>query len=250
MARPVIGVCGPDKGGGPAWWFTALAVFRAGGRPVRITPKRPRQIHELDGLVLGGGADVSPETYGMEALDPGPKEKPKPTDLGLAIILLLLRWLFGLKFGPKRDPARDDLELHLLTRAMDKNMPVLGICRGCQLMNVHLGGSLHQDLRDFYEEHPQIQSVLPRKRILLQPQTRLAELLRARTVFVNALHRQAVNDVAPGLVVAARELNQVIQAVEHSENRFMLGVQWHPEYMPQSKRQQGLFQALVKAARD
>lgn len=249
MDRPVIGVCGPDKGGGPAWWFTALAVLRAGGWPMRIRPSRPVGIKELDGLVLGGGADVSPERYGMEHLEVSDSENHKPTDLGMAVLLVLLRWLFGVKFGTRQDEGRDELEFDLFARANEQGLPVLGICRGCQLINVHLGGTLHQDLTEFYEEYPQVRSVLPRKRVLMEPRSRLGALFRAKTLMVNALHRQAVNDIAPGLALAARELNHVVQAVERPSGPFCVGVQWHPEYMPQSTLQMRLFRALVDAAR-
>lgn len=250
MARPVIGVCGPDRGGFPAWSFTALAILRAGGRPVRIRPSRPKAVQALDGLVLGGGADVSPEHYGMEALEiESGQQKPGAADWAFGVLLVLLRWLFGVKFGRRKDAGRDDLEFELFGEAVRSGVPVLGICRGCQLMNVSLGGTLHQELGEFYEESPQLRSVLPRKQVLLEPQSRLASLFGRRTAHVNALHRQAVKDVAPGLHVAAREANGVIQAVERPEGPFCVGVQWHPEYMPQSSLQMRLFRALIEAAK-
>lgn len=252
--RPVIGVTGPDRGGLTAWWFSALAVRRAGGQPLRIRPSRPADTGQFDGLILGGGADVSPGLYGQH-------KQPRPhrmTDRGASgwrrlIGLLLFPLMAGLRRllttkhgGP--DPARDELEYRLIGDAHEHGLPMLGICRGMQLINVALGGSLHQHLVGFYEEHPAIRSVLPRKQVSIEPGTRMAGLLGAGTSWVNALHSQAINAMAHGLTVAAVEANGIVQAVEGSGEPWLIGVQWHPEYLPQRRRQQALFRALVEAA--
>lgn len=217
---------------------------------MRITPSKPREVERLDALVLGGGADVSPDRYGMEPMPADDMvDKPRPSDFGMAVLLFLFRWMFGRKAGSRLDDGRDELEFRLLGDAVGVGLPVLGICRGCQLINVHMGGALYQDLKDFYVEYPQVHSVLPRKRVLLEPGSLLSEVFRSRTLVVNALHRQAVSKTAPGLIISAREINGVVQAVERENNPFLVGVQWHPEYMPQSRTQARLFRALVKAAR-
>jgi putative glutamine amidotransferase len=253
--RPVIGVTGPDRGGLAAWWFSALAVRRAGGRPLRIRPSRPTEVTRLDGLILGGGADVSPRLYGQH-------KQPRPermTDRGASgwrrlIGLVLFPLMAGLRrlLTTKRggpDQARDELEYRLIGQAREAGMPMLGICRGMQLINVALGGSLHQHLVGFYDEYPAIRSVLPRKRVVIEDNTRIAELLGAGQCWVNALHSQAIDELAAGMTVGAVESNGIVQAIERAHGPWLIGVQWHPEYLPQRRRQQALFRALVEAAR-
>lgn len=252
--RPVIGVTGPDRGGLAAWWFTAMAVRRAGGRPARIRPQRPFDPAGLDGLIIGGGADVSPRLYGQShASRPG-----QMTDRGTSgwrrllgvvlfpLVLVLRRILTTRHSGAA--PERDQLEYRLIEQALAAGLPVLGICRGMQLLNVALGGSLHQQLGGFYEEYPAIRSVLPRKRVMIVAGTRTADLLGSGEAWVNALHSQAIDRLADGLVVAATEANGIIQAIEGSASGWLIGVQWHPEYLPQRRRQQALFRSLIAAA--
>ncbi|HEX2254194.1 MAG TPA: gamma-glutamyl-gamma-aminobutyrate hydrolase family protein [Thermoanaerobaculia bacterium] len=275
--RPLVGVTGPDEGGAAAWWFTRFALLRAGARACRITPSRPRGGEGLDGLVLGGGADVAPALYQQgvpslaEAMAPESREEaeedaeeagrgadpeaPRSVSHGwgrrlVAGLALLLRRAAARKSRPSGgDADRDRLELGLLAEVLPAGKPVLGICRGAQLLNVHLGGTLHQDLSDFYVETPQITTLRPRKRIVVEPGSRLADVLRAESCLVNSLHRQAVDRLAPDLRVAARETTGVVQAIEHPDRPFLLGVQWHPEYLPQVRRQRRVFEALVRAAR-
>jgi putative glutamine amidotransferase len=118
-------------------------------------------------------------------------------------------------------------------------------------MNVALGGSLHQDIGHFYtEDTSNIRSILPRKTITVSAATNLHHYLRTRNCYVNALHKQSINQLGKGIVVSAIEPSGVIQAIEKRGHPFFLGVQWHPEYMPQSKIQQGLFSGLVDRARE
>lgn len=253
--RPVIGVTGPDRGGLAAWWFTAFAVRRVGGRPVRIRPGRPRSIDALDGVVIGGGADVSPSLYGQrQALSVGELADRGATGWrrALGYLLFPLLWLFRRLLTKKQgglDPARDALEQDLIERAIERRVPMLGICRGMQLINVARSGSLHQSLEGFYDEYPAIRSVLPRKRIDLMAGTRLARILGGSPCRVNALHRQAIDRLGDGLVPAAREPSGVIQAFEGGGERWLIGVQWHPEYLPQRPEQRALFGALVQASK-
>lgn len=253
-ARPRIGVTGPNRGGLAAWFFTALAVRRAGGRPVRIQPKRMRTIDDLDGLIVGGGADVSPGLYGqthrsrLSSLhDRGAHGWRRLAGWLLFPLMFTVRRLLTTKAGGT-DHQRDRLEKSLLSAAFERNLPVLGICRGMQLINVVAGGSLHQDLEGFYDEYPAIRSVLPRKRVALRSGTRLEAIMGRPSSWVNALHSQAVDDLGAGLRVAASEANGIIQAIESTGDGLVIGVQWHPEYLPQRRQQQALFRALVRAA--
>lgn len=254
MKRPIIGVTGPDRGGLAAWWFTALAILRAGGRPRRIRPRHRADAGCLDGLVIGGGADVSPGLYGQR-----PRRRTgRLTDRSASGWRRVLGWiLFPLVFVLRRvlttkhggpAPDRDRLEQGLIDQARRRRLPVLGICRGMQLINVALGGTLHQQLEGFYDEYPAIRSVLPRKCVYLQPGSHLAELLGPDRTWVNALHSQAIDRLAEGLLVSAREANGIIQGIEQPGEPWLVGVQWHPEYLPQRRRQQGLFRELVRQA--
>lgn len=256
MKRPKIGVTGPDRGGVVAWHLTRLAIFRAGGRAVRITPSRPRSMDELDGLVLGGGADVSPERYGGQTVARAIKETKKdvkrrlarPLSILIAPFLFLLRKIFARNFFAGPDAARDELEVGLLKRALELSRPVLGICRGAQLLNVHCGGTLFQDLKNFYVETPQIFSLLPKKSVDIKADTRLALAMGPGKCRVNAMHKQAANQIGSRLRVAASEKNGVVQAIEHADYPLVVGVQWHPEYIPQHSRQRALFEFLIREA--
>ncbi|MGK7296757.1 MAG: gamma-glutamyl-gamma-aminobutyrate hydrolase family protein [Candidatus Wenzhouxiangella sp. M2_3B_020] len=253
--RPVVGVTGPNRGGLAAWLFTALAVYLAGGRPLRIRPARAHSIERVDALIVGGGADVSPALYGQhrylamgELADRGMRGWRR----ALGYVLFPLLWLFRRLLTKRHgglDPDRDALEYGLIEQAIAGRVPMLGICRGMQLINVARSGSLHQSLEGFYDEYPAIRSVLPRKRVDLEPGSRLREILGCGSCRVNALHRQAIDRLGEGLVGAAREQNGVLQGFEGDGEHWLIGVQWHPEYLPQRAEQRALFGALVRSAR-
>lgn len=255
--RPFIGITGPDRGGFPAWFFARRAVRRAGGKPVRITPSRGMPDRPLDGLIVGGGADIEPARYQPGAAPSvrdemrGRSARSKLRVLAsylLAPLIYAFRWLFSVKRAYV-DRSRDELELELLARAMASGAAILGICRGAQLLNVHLGGNLHRDLHDFYVEEANPWTVFPRKRVDIEAGSRLAAALGRTSCTVNSLHRQAVDEVGGGLRISAQEPNGVVQGVELPERPFVLGVQWHPEYLPQRPEQRRLFECLVEAAR-
>ncbi len=163
-------------------------------------------------------------------------------------LLLVVRRLLTTRQGGL-DPQRDTLEKDLIASALQRQLPMLGICRGMQLINVVAGGNLHQALDGFYEEHPQIRSVLPRKPITARAGSRLSEILGDSPCRVNALHRQAIDRLGEGLRIAACEASGVVQAFEGRGRAWLIGVQWHPEYLPQRPDQQALFGSLVEAAR-
>nr|WP_242693173.1 gamma-glutamyl-gamma-aminobutyrate hydrolase family protein [Sabulibacter ruber] len=148
------------------------------------------------------------------------------------------------------DQARDHLEFQLIDQAVKKNLPILGICRGSQLLNVYFRGTLHQDINSFYLEEPNPSSIFPVKRVSIKPGSKLAQIVGTLKLKVNALHHQAVHTPGKGLQIVAQEENQVVQAIEHIGEQFMLGVQWHPEYLPRRKEHRSIFQALVQKARE
>jgi putative glutamine amidotransferase len=212
------------------------------------------EIAEIDGLIIGGGADVSPALYGQsrrlpmgELADQGARGWRRAIGYVLFPLLWLLRRVLTKPSGGL-DPERDAMEQRLIADALAAGMPLLGICRGMQLINVALAGSLHQSLDGFYDEVPEIRSVLPRKRVALVEGSRLQRILGCAECRVNALHRQAIDRLGDGLAPAAREPNDVLQAFEGGGDPWLIGVQWHPEYLPQRPEQRALFAALVAAS--
>lgn len=253
--KPIIGVTGPARGGTAAWIFTKLAVLRNGGKAIRITPESLPRSLQFDGLILGGGADISPERYGQQRRAADGKNRSRlPQHWGiirrifsivLYPILFMVRKLFSVR-GSSISPERDEMEFNLLKQALRENKPVLGICRGSQLINIQMGGSLHQDLTGFYGEIPKIHSVRPRKKVFVEKGSRLYEIVRKSELWVNALHFQAVDEPGGKIKVVAREKSGVIQAIEYPEHPYVIGVQWHPEYLPQVKAQNHIFKELVR----
>ncbi len=156
-------------------------------------------VSRIDALVLSGGEDVDPKRYG---------EKPHPK-LGAVHL------------------ERDEFDFRLLAAARRRGIPVLGICRGCQLMNVALGGTLVQDIPSEYPDSPLNHSG-KRHAIKIAPGSRLAKLLGRTEVEVNSHHHQCVKAVAPGFRVVATASDGVVEAIE-SETEPMFGVQFHPE---------------------
>lgn len=158
-------------------------------------------VSRIDALVLSGGEDVEPKRYG---------EKHHP------------------KLG-KVNLGRDDFEFRLLAAARRRGIPILGICRGCQLLNVAFGGTLYQDIPSYFPESTLTHSG-KRHSIKIVPGSRLAELLGKTEVEVNSHHHQCVKAVAPGFRVVATACDGVVEAIE-SESEPVMGVQFHPEGM-------------------
>lgn len=200
--------------------------------------------------MIGGGTDVDPLHYGEEPLDTEGDKASSLLDWLVGLALALVRTVFARHERQGYDPDRDRLEQHLIREALYGNLPVLGICRGAQLLNVTLGGTLFQQIDHFYAEgSANVRSILPRKQVEIAPGSRLQELLKRDQTRVNALHEQSIRHLGEGLVVSAVEKpSGVIQAIEQEGAPFVIGVQWHPEYLPQRREQQALFRALVHCA--
>jgi putative glutamine amidotransferase len=198
-----------------------LALARVGARAVRLVPGDPLPAEPLQGLVIGGGDDIGAEIYGGKVLP-----------------------------DVRIDPHRDAMELGLLKAALPARLPVLGICRGSQMINVALGGTLHTDIHEVYVQAPKMRTVLPRKQVSIEPGCRLDRILRCNPCQVNALHHQSVDRVGQGLIIAARDESGIVQAIESGSAPFLLGVQWHPELLVWKKPHQRLFEALANAARE
>ncbi|AWM85721.1 gamma-glutamyl-gamma-aminobutyrate hydrolase family protein [Microvirga sp. 17 mud 1-3] len=219
MTKPLIGVTTSRQGGWRSYLMHHLALVRAGARAVRLMAGHPLPEEPLQGVVIGGGDDIGAEIYGGKVLP-----------------------------DVRIDPDRDKLELNLLKVALPSQVPVLGICRGSQMINVALGGTLHTDIYEVYMQAPKMRTVLPRKRISVVPGSRLDRILGCNPCRVNALHHQSVDRLGNGLAVAAEDESGIVQAIEGEGPRFLLGVQWHPELLVWKRHQQRLFAALVEAA--
>ncbi len=223
--RPCIGVTVSRRTGWRVFPVIALNIWIAGGRARRWDSGREdagdiADIAAVDGLVVGGGDDISPRLYHGELV------------------------------GEARlDPARDALERRLVLAALAAGKPVLGICRGAQMINIAAGGNLHQRAYVHYTNSRQYRTILPRKDVTVLDGTGLATISGTAPMRVNALHTQAVDRLGDGLRVAARDGGGMVQAIERSAPPFALGVQWHPEYLIYARRQRALFRALVAAAR-
>jgi len=233
-------------------------IESAGGRALRLTASRALPSKGLDGLLLGGGADITHETSEgtLDAMHRTMEESRRAVARGLtprqtllqAPALLLLRRILS-RSRNVLDPSRDAFEHRWLDHALSREIPVFGICRGAQLVNIHLGGTLHADIGPLLGELPRPRTVLPRVTIDVAKDSRLASHLGATRLSVNALHHQSVKAPAAGFEIVARDRDGIVQAIEEPRHRFLVGVQWHPEYMPQHRLQRNLFESFVSACR-
>lgn len=207
----------------PAAYFKGITL--AGGVATLLPPQpvdadiARRALDGLDGLVITGGKDVDPAAYDQQ---PHPETDEPVTE-------------------------RDLWEFMLLREALDRRLPVLGICRGAQVLNVALGGTLHQHLPDVigHSGHRAGNAVFTTLSVRTVPGTRLAGLL-GESADVQCYHHQAIAEVGPDLIVSAWDNDGVIEALELPGDNFVLAVQWHPEENLDDLR---LFTAIVNAAR-
>jgi putative glutamine amidotransferase len=208
-------------------------VAGAGGAPVVLPPVGDESaaealIHGLDGLLLSGGSDLDPGYYGEEPV----------SELGVTL------------------PERDAFEIALVGLALRRGMPVFGICRGMQVLNVALGGTLYQDLpsqweQDLLKHRQATPKWQPTHEVRVSEGSYIAEVIGRESVKVNSYHHQGIRDLAEGLIVTGRSSDGVIEAVEAADlsERWLLAVQWHAEAMRGSgPQQESLFEAHVSAA--
>jgi putative glutamine amidotransferase len=197
--------------------------------PPTIAPEHALDALEgVDALLLSGGEDIDPAWYGMDPV----------AQLGAV------------------DPARDWLEFALFAAARERGLPVLGICRGLQLVNVAMGGVLWQDLpseRPSAVQHDRADARDVRSHaVVITTGTRTADALGASELAVNSFHHQGVRTLAPGLVTTAQAADGLVEAFEGGGGAWLLAVQWHPEEMHADPHapDRGLFAALAEAARE
>ena len=232
MSRPVIGISAYAETARWRQWeqpATLLPqtyvdqVVAAGGVPVLLPPVPDVEaaVSHLDGLIISGGPDVAPERYGQE---PGPHTT-------------IIR------------PERDAAEMALFLAALAARKPVLGICRGMQLMNVALGGTLIQHLPDVvgHHDHSPVSGGYGEHKVVVGESSCLSAIVGPGPLAVPTHHHQGVDQLAPGLTATAWAEDELIEAFEldPAASPFAIGVQWHPE----AGNQQAIFRALIEAAK-
>jgi putative glutamine amidotransferase len=205
-------------------------IMQAGGVPVMI----PSMIHDngweafyarLDGVLFSGGGDIAIEHFSGEA-------HSRIDDV---------------------DPQRDSVELKMLQAAAEDGKPFLGICRGCQVMNVALGGTLYTHLTDHFPKaldhaYPtNLRTVLVHE-VRLEEGTHIAEVMGEPILQVNSLHHQGLKDIAPSLNVTGYAPDGLVEAVELPDHPFGIGVQWHPEWLTDQKPTRDLFRKFIEVA--
>ena len=230
--RPLIGITTYVTAASWSYWELEAALIpidyvnaveRAGGRALLVPPSSKgveETVEALDGIIFSGGSDLDPALYGQE---------PHPETFGVV-------------------HERDEAELELMKAALERDLPVLGICRGIQVLNVAEGGNLHQHLPELvgHERHKHNPpGVFADHDVRIEPGTKLAGIVGDEEVPVKSHHHQGLRELPEGWRVSAHADDGTVEAIESHERRFALGVLWHPEAGEDMK----LFEALVEEAR-
>ena len=231
MTRPVIGICAAIESARWAAWEVevnlsprtySLAVQRAGGLALILPPddvvaESPDELLDMiDGLILAGGSDIDPGSYGAQ---------PHPETRGTR-------------------PERDRFEIALGTRALERDMPVLGICRGLEMLNVIQGGTLNQHLG--LELHRHTPGAFTDHRVRLEPGSLAERVVGGELTEVKSAHHQGVEELGEGVVATGLADDGIVEAIELPDRSFAVGVLWHPEEDEQSR----VVGSLVNEARD
>ncbi|NLK08897.1 MAG: gamma-glutamyl-gamma-aminobutyrate hydrolase family protein [Firmicutes bacterium] len=234
-SKPIIGItCGHTFEGSGRFYVNepyVRCIEAAGGLPFIIPGLKSAAdldglLDYIDGLLLPGGVDVAPIHF---------DEEPIPA-LGDV------------------NPVWDELELYAARAALHLDLPILGICRGAQLLNVAAGGTLYQDIDSqipgpLYQHTQKAPNWYPSHSLSVEEGTLLAEIFGSGDVRVNSFHHQSIKEPARGFEATARSSDGIIEAVESRMNSFVLGVQWHPEHMVgYYPRQMKLFTSFIDAA--
>lgn len=237
MTVPIIGVTMTrmqSQHGYPLHMVTEAyirAITASGGCPVLIPLGQPEEnltriFSMVDGILFTGGGDVQPELY---------HSLPHPLVEDI-------------------DSERDQIEIFLVNEAVNKNLPFLGICRGIQVINVALGGTLYEDVLDQRPESmrhdyfPEMPRQYLAHEVRLESGSRLAYIIGQTTAPVNSLHHQGIKQLAPGLQASAFATDGLIEACELPDHRFGLAVQWHPEWLNAEPNMPNIFKHFIEAA--
>ena len=215
-----IGISGPARRS-LAHRLLSLALRMQGARTHTIRPGSRVDVSLLDGLVLSGGTHVHPSRYGQQ-----------PT------------------VTANYDPRRDDTDFRLLSHAEKLGIPVLGVCRGAQLINIFRGGSLCQNvtpLRKYTRHRPLL---LPLQTVRLVQGSRLIEVMKEPVVGANRIHSQSIKKLGQHLRVVAVDKDRFVQAIENTTGQWLMGIQWHPEYLLYHGGHRRIFRHFVQAAEE
>jgi putative glutamine amidotransferase len=231
--RPIIGITASIEGSSiQVNRDNSDAVYQSGGLPLVIPYTTDLTVLQqtiglIDGLLLSGGGDINPMLFGEE-----PHRR-----LGSI------------------NQERDDLEISLIRLMLDENKPILGICRGSQILNIAAGGNMYQDIYaqldgEILQHSQQASREHTSHYVHIKPGTKLHELLGHSKIKVNSFHHQAVKDMAPGFHVSGIASDGVIEAFESSQHNFVFGIQWHPENLYRvDKLARCLFHSFIAACR-
>jgi len=216
--KPIIGITAGGEGDYRLNRHYVDAVSAAGGVPIIIVCGAREALLACDGIILSGGGDISPGLCGISSYDPVYLDSP--------------------------DPVRDRFELEIAALAFEKGIPTLGICRGLQVMNTALGGSIIFHIEGHIQKGDKDQ---PSHSVLVKEGGLLSRLVDKECLEVNSFHHQAPGTLSPYLAVSAVSDDGVLEAAEAVKHPFYLGVQWHPEHM-EGHSSEILFAALCNAA--
>jgi putative glutamine amidotransferase len=227
--RPLIGICSNYNLENEEYClrnYYVESLLQAGATAIILPPVKDALIMEqylksCQGVVFPGGGDVDPYHWG---------ELPS--------------WELG-----EINPRRDYFELKLAKQVIARKLPALGICRGCQVLNIAAGGTLFQDINTAMTHQQKAPRNYPFHDIVIKPDTLLSRILNVSEIRVNSFHHQAVEYPGTGMDISALAPDGIIEAIENREAPFILGVQWHPECMTDKSSEQ-LFMALVRAAKE
>lgn len=222
MDKPVIAITGPTKGAFGPRLLISWAVRFYGGKPLQLRPGDEHQGYDYDGVIISGGHDVEPVLYAAEP-----------------------------EVQPKYDSSRDAFEMKIINDSLERELPLLGICRGAQLLNVCCGGNLFQQLHLHRKKTSNRWTIFPFKTLYKSDSPEANNsLLRSITGIkpskINSLHNQGIDKVGDSLIVTGRDADNIVQAVEIPTKTFVMGVQWHPEFLLYMKSHRALFKRLIE----
>lgn len=216
-SKKLIGITLPDKGNVFARFFIKFNLFLQGAKGISLRPSQKNiEFNKLDGIIISGGNDIDPLLYGGN-----PEAHNTPLDKN-----------------------RDAFELEIIDKAYKKRLPILGICRGTQLINIYFNGDIYPTILDLDEYIIHKNSIFPIKAVFIKRGSKLFTILKKDTVIANSIHNQTIKTVGDTLNVSAKH-EKIIEAIEKKDYPFLIGVQWHPEYLFYLKNHRNIFKNFI-----